>query len=305
LIDHPPSRALTLAQLLRLPNVFTAVADVLMGYLVAHGSFRDGDILPLLIAASCGLYLAGMVLNDVCDRDRDALQRPERPIPSGRISAASALVFGLMLLALGTIFGWATSYLTGDYRSGVVATALAGLVLAYNAGLKQTPLGPIAMGGCRALNVLLGMSAAAIAWEATHFVVAGGMGVYIAGVTLFARSEAEESRRPALAAGVVAMVAGLLLAASYPWWAAELFAAPRFWWPAWALLLATVLWRCLLAMRTPSPALVQAAVRNCLMSIIVIDAVLALPATRGGIEPIWIVVLIAPMQFLGRWVYST
>jgi hypothetical protein len=51
--------------------------------------------------------------------------------------------------------------------------------------------------------------------------------------------------------------------------------------------------------------LVQAAIRNCLTSIIVIDAVLALPATRGGIDPIWIVLLLAPTQFLGRWVYST
>src|SRR5688572_1337303 len=92
---------LTLAQLLRLPNVFTAVADVMMGYLVTHGQFRHDGVLPLLVASSCGLYLAGMVLNDVFDRERDARERPERPIPSGRVSVSSAALLGALLLAAG------------------------------------------------------------------------------------------------------------------------------------------------------------------------------------------------------------
>ena len=302
--EPSPDRALTLAQLLRLPNVFTAVADVLMGFLVTHGQFRQDSVLPLLVAASCGLYLAGMVLNDVFDRDRDALERPERPIPSGRVSATAAAAFGGLLLACGVACGWGATYLAGDLRPGLVATAIAALVFAYDGGLKQTPLGPPAMGGCRMLNVLLGMSVAAGPWHNAHFVLAGGMGVYVAGVTLFARTEAIRSRRGLLVLGVVVMSAGLLLAASYPWWDAATFRTPQFWWIAWAILLATVLWRCVWAVQSPSPALVQAAVRNCLVSIIVIDAVLALPAA-SGIEPVWIVVLLAPTQLLGRWVYST
>jgi 4-hydroxybenzoate polyprenyltransferase len=246
-----------------------------------------------------------MVLNDVFDRHRDALERPERPIPSGRISPSGGYILGMMLLTLGLIFAWVVSYLAADHRPRYVGTALFALVLAYNAGLKRTPLGPIAMGGCRGLNLLLGMSTAAVAWHAPHYVIAGGMAIYIAGVTLFARTEAVQSKRLPLAAGVVIMAAGLLLAASYPFWAPDDFRPPQFWWPAWVLLLVTILWRCVWAVQTPSPALVQAAVRNCLMSIIVIDAVLALPATQGGIDPIWIVLLLAPTQFLGRWVYST
>ena len=76
----------------------------------------------------------------------------------------------------------------------------------------RTPLGPIAMGGCRGLNLLLGMSTAAVAWHAPHYVIAGGMAIYIAGVTLCARTEAVQSKRLPLAAGVVIMAAGLLLA---------------------------------------------------------------------------------------------
>jgi 4-hydroxybenzoate polyprenyltransferase len=294
---------LALAQLLRLPNVFTAIADVLMGYLVTLGQFRQDGPLPLLVATSCGLYLAGMVLNDVFDRERDALERPERPIPSGRVSVFSATLLGWLLLAIGVVCGVGAGYLAGDYRPAFVAVALAALVVAYDGGLKRTPLGPPAMGGCRLLNVLLGMSVAAGVWQTWHYVLAGGMGVYISGVTLFARTEATTSRRTTLTAGVIVMTAGLVLAASYPWWDGG-FRTPQFWWVAWAILLATVLWRCVLAIQSPSPALVQAAVRNCLVSIIVIDAVLALPAA-SGIEPVWIVVLLAPTQLLGRWVYST
>ena len=73
-------------QLVRLPNVFTAAADVAMGYLVTHDTLRPATHFALLAAASCLLYLSGMVLNDVFDADADARERPERPIPSGRVA---------------------------------------------------------------------------------------------------------------------------------------------------------------------------------------------------------------------------
>ena len=76
---------LTWLQLMRLPTVFTALSNILCGYLITH-SFRVGDLpqqtdLWLLLASSFGLYLGGMVLNDVFDAKLDAVERPERPIP--------------------------------------------------------------------------------------------------------------------------------------------------------------------------------------------------------------------------------
>ena len=62
-------------ELLRLPAVFTAMADVMMGYLVTQGSFQPPWAVALLIASSSLIYLAGMVLNDVHDVDVDAVQR--------------------------------------------------------------------------------------------------------------------------------------------------------------------------------------------------------------------------------------
>ncbi len=72
-------------QLLRLPNVFTAVADIVMGYLVTHESAEPWPHFALLIGVSALLYLSGMVLNDYFDRRQDARERPQRPIPSGRV----------------------------------------------------------------------------------------------------------------------------------------------------------------------------------------------------------------------------
>ena len=93
-------------QLLRLPNVFTAVADVMMGYLVTHGDLQPPLQFALLVAASCLLYLSGMVLNDVFDAEVDARERPERPIPSGRVSLRAATAVGWAMLASGVLVAW-------------------------------------------------------------------------------------------------------------------------------------------------------------------------------------------------------
>ncbi len=84
-------------QLLRLPNLFTAMADVAMGFLFVRASWAWNPapinlrpigawVLALLALASALLYAAGVVLNDVFDLERDRRERPERPLPSGRVS---------------------------------------------------------------------------------------------------------------------------------------------------------------------------------------------------------------------------
>src|SRR5580704_7689642 len=87
-------------QLMRFPAVFTALADILLGFVLTHESFSPAGDLAALVGASSGLYLAGMVFNDWFDRDLDARERPGRPIPSGRISprAAAVLASSLMIL---------------------------------------------------------------------------------------------------------------------------------------------------------------------------------------------------------------
>ena len=74
-----------LAELVRLPAVLSVPGDVLVGA-AASGQVRNVRRTAGLVASSSCLYLAGMALNDYADREVDAVERPGRPIPSGRVT---------------------------------------------------------------------------------------------------------------------------------------------------------------------------------------------------------------------------
>ena len=187
-------------RLLRLPNAFTAIADVAMGFLFVHQGLSPPLVFACLAVASVHLYLAGMVLNDVWDVEIDRVARPERPLAAGRISVRTARRLGFGLLTLGVASGWLAGFLglvpeAIVWRAGVVASLLAINVVLYDGVLKRTVLGPVGMGICRFLNVLLGMAVAApagdhslgLGFASYQFVPAAGIGLYIVGVTWFAR----------------------------------------------------------------------------------------------------------------------
>jgi 4-hydroxybenzoate polyprenyltransferase len=111
----PPRRSgiLPWLRLMRLPNVFTAIADVAMGYLFVHRTVENGAVLACLVAASAALYTAGIVLNDVFDFEVDLRERPFRPLPAGQISLFTARALGFVLLALGLALGWFVSDMPG------------------------------------------------------------------------------------------------------------------------------------------------------------------------------------------------
>lgn len=301
-------------QLFRLPNVFTAMADIFLGFLFTHAVLEPSGVFLLLLAASSLIYTAGMVLNDVYDVEIDRRDRPMRPLPSGAISVGWGRWLGFELLLVGVGCAWLAGYFAGTWRSGLVATGLALVVWGYDRHLKCTPLGPVAMGGCRFLNVLLGMSAATFALETMHLVVAAGVGIYIVGVTWFARTEAHVSGRPHLAGGTLVMGAGLALLASIPRWSSATLplvsqplaaeAQGERWYLLWALLAALIGWRCLWAVMEPVPLRVQAAVKQAILSLIVLDAA-ACFAVRGQFWAVMILLLLLPTMALGRWIYST
>jgi 4-hydroxybenzoate polyprenyltransferase len=325
--EHSPLR--TYLELFRLPNVFTAMADVFMGYLFTHPDLANWPVFVLLLASSSGLYTAGMVLNDVFDFDVDARDRPQRPLPSGRIALVRAGRLGMALLVAGVAAGWLAAALASQRWPGLIATLLALAVLAYDGGLKRTPAAPLVMGGCRFLNVLLGMSAMPGGWHAVHWLAASGIGLYIAGVTWFARTEARASSRWQLGLATLVIASGLVVLAAFPSQAdAELAevswprnaASPaadvlpgngggepvveQRWYLFWCVLGALIAWRCLRAVAQPEPLHVQAAVKHCILSLIVLDAAVCW-AVRGGYWAVVILLLLAPAMLLGRWIYST
>lgn len=307
------SRIRDYLQLCRFPAVFTAMADIFLGFLLVHIDLQPTAEFGALLAASSCLYLAGMVFNDVFDRQVDAVERPKRPIPSGRIPLKRAVSFGTTLI----IAGLAAAAFAGT-RSLFVALLLTTCIFAYDALLKKTPIGPLAMGGCRFLNVILGASSAGLRWTAPwglpHVYIAAALGIYVAGVTLFAKKEAERSTRNGLIAALVVINIGLglLLLLSYgvlsrylSWNGASDARTASLLFVAFVALMLNR--RALAAITDPSPRLVQAAVKVMLLSIITLDAGL-IYAKLGGDGIAFAAatfLLLAPALAIGRWLYVT
>lgn len=300
----------TLAQLVRLPAVFTLIADVLLGYWFVSDSLEPYPIFAALLLSSLLMYMAGMVLNDVFDVEQDRRERPERPIPSGRISYGAAHTLGFALL----IVGWGVAMGVGITMTGmrgiIFGTLLATAVVAYDWRLKRTWMGPIAMGICRYLNLLMVMSVLPEPFSIRNYMLAGGIGLYITGITWFARREAAESKSGVLAAATIVMLAGLTMLYSLLWFlpradlTANLANEPMRWHLVWAIVAGSIVWRCAPAIMRPEPRLVGAAVRNSLTSLILIDAVITW-AQRDIGPAIAIAALLLPMMLVGRWFSAT
>ena len=310
---EPPLQAYL--ELVRLPNLFTAMADVAMGVLFVQAVATRADLLRLasLACASALLYAAGVVLNDVVDLKVDARQRPGRPLPSGRVSPQMARWLAVQLLLAGAAVAWLVSFLLGHLGPGVVATALVGCILAYDLLLKRTPLGPVAMGGCRMLNVMLGMSVAAGPWQTDiwhtgHWLVASAVGVYITGITWFARTEATYSNRLSLTLAAGVMLGGIAMLASLPRAMAGLPPGFRVDPQRWQLLMgvlgALIGWRFLRAIVEPAAPRVQVAVKQGILSLVILDAAVCY-ATRGMQPAVAVLLLLLPATMLGRRIAST
>jgi 4-hydroxybenzoate polyprenyltransferase len=307
---QPSNNILAYFELLRLPNVFTAMADVAMGFLLVRepGTWSDAIPLAFLLGASSLLYLGGMALNDVCDAKTDAQKRPSRPIPSGRVSyRAAAWLSGGLLLA-GLALGWITAWKEGLSRPGWIATGLLVCIVGYDAWQKTTFLGPPLMGACRLLNVLLGMSLLSGDYQAVHWLVAGGIGVYVTGLTWFARREAERSPRLQLAPAAAIMLGGIALLALLPRWTDRLIpqlqAEPGRWTLLMLLLGAIIGYRSLRAIMLPDARHVQTAVVLAILSLIILDATVCY-AVCGPWWAAGIILLLLPAMVLSWWISPT
>ena len=315
-------------QLIRLPNLFTAFADVMLGFLFGHESLSPAGRFGWLLLASGLLYSAGMVLNDVFDLKQDLAERPQRPIPSGRVAKETATRLGLGMLVGGIACGFLAGRMDGEFmiRPGATACALAVCILAYDGLLKKTWLGPFAMGGCRSLNVLLGMSTVlpapgVLGYTTGQWCVVLGIGLYVAGVTWFAKKEASvalaskstvsASVTGGLLMGVLLMLIGFGFLAVLPR-VGEFAAGTRQlhlpdsgWWLLIGWLATLILRRCVVAIADPSPSKVQAAVKVCILSLIVLDAAVCLAVRSPWWWSVALLLLLLPTLTLGRWIYST
>src|ERR1043166_1548275 len=178
-----PVSAVTLLRLGRVSNLPTAWTNVLAGAVIAGGDWRDWRGGAMLAAMSL-FYVGGMYLNDYFDRAIDARERPERPIPSGAISARTVATIGFGLL--GAVF-LATAAM-GPVPPAMAAL-VAGAIVVYDLRHKGNPFAPVVMGACRAF--VYGAVAAALTGSIPVAVAVSGVviGAYVAGLTYAARQE--------------------------------------------------------------------------------------------------------------------
>jgi 4-hydroxybenzoate polyprenyltransferase len=273
-------------QLMRPPNLLTAAADILAGF--AAAALANVGALPWLLLATTGLYGGGVVLNDVFDAQLDARERPERPIPAGRVTVRDGALLGAVLLAAGA----GAAFLPSPV-SGLLALLIVACVVLYNAWGKHQPVfGPINMGACRGLNLLLGVSAAPALLGQRWFLALIPLG-YIAAITAVSNGEVHGGRRGTgrLALGLVSAVLLALLALAW---------TPGFAWLPLLPFLALFAWRVLppfwRAARDPQPGPIRAAVKAGVLSLIVLDAAIA----AGYAGPLYGAVVLALLFAAGR-----
>jgi 4-hydroxybenzoate polyprenyltransferase len=275
---------------MRPANIVTAVADILAGVAISGfflQSNEDYTGVWLLILSTTGLYGGGVVMNDFFDAELDAVERPERPIPRGQISKGEAATLGLVLLTAGVVVAFFVSV-----TSAVLALSIAVCALTYDKWSKHHPLlGPLNMGICRGLNLLLGLSIIPAQVEAYWFLAIIPI-VYIAAITMISQGEVHGGKTSTLlGAGILyilAMAGILYVAASQDQQITTLIFILL-----WALMVFLPLRN---AIRKPEGRMIGRAVKAGVLALILMNAAWA--SAFGATYLALVIILLLPLSIL-------
>ena len=124
-------------EILRPGNVIMAMIAIILVAIVAHSIS-----IPIILAMLAVFFeiSAGNVINDYFDYKIDLINKPERPIPSGRIGLKTARIYAYALFLGGTICGFLISYLTNNWIPFAIVLLADVVLYLYASKLKSTPL---------------------------------------------------------------------------------------------------------------------------------------------------------------------
>jgi 4-hydroxybenzoate polyprenyltransferase len=297
-------------RLIRLPNIFTAPSNVFVGYFaLTSDKVPDGAVLGGLAISSALLYVSGVVLNDYFDFETDRKERPDRPLPSGKVSKKAAALIAFAAIASANII----VALVGGLTALAVSLALTTLIIAYDYRLKSHPVaGPATMAGSRALNVLLGSSPFiaillqgffAFSGAGTLALAMGSVFCYILAVMAFSRAEVDGVNKRRYTAVFVGLV-GLLVAIGLFGFLIGL----QLWFLMMLAILALAIAFTFRKYRpkneTAGPRMVQFTIRNMVLCVILLDSVFV--AGAGGLTyGLATLVLLIPAIVFARRLYVT
>ena len=288
------NKAFAYIQLVRLPNIFTAMADILAGYFIVFDSSLETFTLAGLLLATSAIYGGGCALNDVRDCRIDAEERPDRPIPSGRVSVREARTLAWCLFGIGLL-----GAVPAGLLAMLIAAFLVGLVISYDCLTKETTfLGPLNMGSCRALNLLLGMSSA-LSWGLFLLFPLFSL-VYVFAVTTL--SKFETGGRPGLKGlFVLGAVVVISLALSYLTISKHMALDSLIF---LVIFLACIIFPLLKGITAASPSAVGTAVKWMVLAIPVLNAVYV-SGVQGYIYGIPVILCLVPAFLIARYIYVT
>jgi len=274
---------------MRPPNIITAAADILAGCAVAV--YAETWRMLVLVISGMALYAGGVVFNDYFDRRLDASERPERPIPSGRVPAHHAAAMGSALLVAGVILAVSVSI-----PGGVLALAIAGCALIYDSWAKHRNSGVMFMGLCRGLNLLLGVSAVPAILRQRWF-LAWIPFVYIVAITILSKDEVKGGSRKnvLVASGLLVAVFGSIVLL---YWIVPF----EVWWAAFALVILgfRIVPNLRRAYQNPDPIRIRMAVRSGVLSLVVLDCAIA-AGFAGPWFGLMVLALLVPSGILARY----
>jgi len=280
----------------RVSNLPTVWSNVLTGTALAGAATADCRLLLLVVSLSL-FYVGGMFLNDAFDHGFDAIARPERPIPSGQVSAMQvhASGFGLMAFALALLawVGYGYEPLT-QWRPVAGGLALAAAIVFYNWHHKNNPLSPLIMGACRMLVYLTAAWAVTAVIPPPVIVAAVVLLCYLIGLTYAAKNEhlGRVGNIWPLAFLAVPVIYGISLAA-----AQRVVLVPLLLLAAWA---SYALW----LLRRRKPGDVPRAVVSLIAGISLLDAMLL--AGAGHLLFAWLAAAAFVITLaLQRWISGT
>ena len=284
--------------LIRLPNVFTAPSNILTGYFAAVTVAEANSVHLIALMVSSGLlYIGGIVLNDYFDVEIDKRERPFRPLPSGNISKRHALAIAIVAMLIANTI----AMILGPI-SFAVSLLLTFAIIFYDYRLKHGLSGPFAMGSARFLNVIFGASPVLLYLNSHSYAIVGtaeaSLFLYIVAITLLSKKEIGNERPNStivflMVFGVISAVATLGLLLQLQW--AFLLNLSIF-----AVVMIVTL-RQYLMKELPS---VQKAVRNMVISVIILDSVFV-SGTAGLLYGLATLLLIAPTVVLAKKLYVT
>ncbi|HEY8400469.1 MAG TPA: UbiA-like protein EboC [Cytophagaceae bacterium] len=281
-------------RLMRPANIVTSIADILMGFAVAMSvegvatSSYNFHGLIFLIISTIGLYGGGVVFNDIFDAELDKIERPERPIPSGVVSMRNATLLALGLFIVGIL-----SALLVSYTSGIIALSIALLAVTYDKYSKHHAFfGPLNMGTCRGLNLLLGISASALVLNQLYILGFIPL-LYIMSVTTISRGEVHGGNRTML---IVSLVGYLIVISLIIFLDTLQVYTISYTLPFLGIFIWMAVPSLIKAIKTPAPMEIRRAVKAGVISLVCLDATIASGFAGWGYG--LLVLLLLPLSIL-------